>query len=399
MLLFAVAMLLALAFPSGRAAARDAQPVRRDTPATKTEQPASSLAATATKKKNSCCGYRKLSCTEKVVTSNLALCGEGITSDPNHVRFAVIGDYGDGSRCERQVKTMIDAWDKARRLNFIMTVGDNNYEEGKASTLKPNVINFYGKYVKERRFYPALGNHDWYTVKEGSPYKYGTPSVYLNYFSYLASLSPNSDPPVQGRYYKASPHPLLDIFSLDSDFREQDGTCCNSKQASWLKESLANSKAPWKMVFFHHPPYTTARVDAPGYWMRWPYKDWCATSVMSGHEHVYERLSIDGIPYFVNGLGGNEYLYNIEQCTPEPGSQARYNGAHGALLVVANAKQMEFCLYSVNSAEPIDRIRQDLPATECVQATTACTAPQEAEAYCAQQPPAEEPDEPECTIE
>lgn len=38
--------------------------------------------------------------------------------------------------------------------------------------------------------------------------------------------------------------------------------------------------------------------------MRWPFKEWGATAVMSGHAHVYERLEVDNLTYFVNGIGG-----------------------------------------------------------------------------------------------
>jgi hypothetical protein len=344
-----------------------------------------------------CCSDRKLACKHAPVPSDLSLCGQDIAADPNHVRFAVIGDYGEGkSPCEAQVAKMIEGWDKKQRLNFIMTVGDNNYDEGAEDTIQRNIGSIWGSYVQERRFYPALGNHDWETTKKGCPYAWGTPYPYLDYFSYLAPLSPASDPPVQGRYYQASPHPLVDLFALDSDYREQDGTCCDSKQAAWLKGALGASKAPWKLVFFHHPPYSTAKVDLPGVWMRWPYKDWCATAVLSGHEHVYERLNIDNIPYFVNGLGGHPWLYEINACKPEPGSQARYNGAHGAMLVVANAKQMEFCLYSVKSAKPIDKFRQDLPPAGCTPPAGGCTPTPDLASYCKMQPPDEEPDDPAC---
>ena len=44
-----------------------------------------------------------------------------------------------------------------------------------------------------------------------------------------------------------------------------------------------------------------------------------ATAVLAGHDHDYERLIIDGLPYFVNGLGGGG-IYQFT--TPVPGSGA-----------------------------------------------------------------------------
>jgi len=35
--------------------------------------------------------------------------------------------------------------------------------------------------------------------------------------------------------------------------------------------------------------------------MRWLFKAWAADAMLSGFYHVYERLSVDELPYFVNG--------------------------------------------------------------------------------------------------
>ncbi len=77
--------------------------------------------------------------------------------------------------------------------------------------------------------------------------------------------------------------------------------------------------------------------------MRWPFAEWGASVIFSGHDHVYERLMIDGIPYFINGLGGGPiyaFLGNSE------GSQFRYNDDYGALLATADSQQMSFEFYN-----------------------------------------------------
>jgi hypothetical protein len=66
--------------------------------------------------------------------------------------------------------------------------------------------------------------------------------------------------------------------------------------------------------------------------------------VLSGHDHTYERLVINGFPYIVNGAGGAS-LYSFG--TPLAGSVVRYNGANGAMLVEASATQITFRFYSL----------------------------------------------------
>jgi hypothetical protein len=77
--------------------------------------------------------------------------------------------------------------------------------------------------------------------------------------------------------------------------------------------------------------------------MQWPYRVWGADAVFSGHDHVYERLLVDHLFYFVNGLGG-ETLHPFS--TPVPGSQVRYNADFGAMLVEATSQQITFRFYS-----------------------------------------------------
>jgi hypothetical protein len=325
-------------------------------------------------------------------------CGEGIKPDPELVRFAVIGDYGTGeSPCAAQVAQLVAQWEKQSPLDLIMSLGDNNYEHGAASTLRKNVLRYYGDYIKRKVFFPSLGNHDWETVRPAKHYKYGRPYPYLNQFSYLAKHSPKSTPPVEGRYYQVAIKNRVELFALDSNFQEPDGTCCDSKQARWLKSALGRSTVPWKLVYFHHPPFSTAKVDFPGVWMRWPFKQWCASAVLSGHEHVYERLEFDGLPYFINGLGGNPWTYMLESCPVEAGSIVRYNATPGAMLVVANSQQIEFCFYSTaNPNHPVDKYRMVGKPQSCSPPPEDSTPPPEQVEYCRLQPPSKRPVEPAC---
>ena len=71
--------------------------------------------------------------------------------------------------------------------------------------------------------------------------------------------------------------------------------------------------------------------------IQWPFKEWGANLVLSGHDHNYERLVVDGFPYFVNGAGGR----NIRDCgTLIPGSQICYDTDFGAMTITADACRM-----------------------------------------------------------
>lgn len=244
---------------------------------------------------------------------------------PQVVRFAVIGDYGGGGKPEADVATLVKGWD----LDFVITTGDNNYPDGASSTIDENIGQFYHEFIypysgdygegaDANRFFPSLGNHDW---------RPSGAQPYLNYFTL----------PGNERYYDFT-WESLHFFALDSDSHEPDGVGRSSVQATWLQSQLAASTAPWKIVYMHHAPYSSALYGSID-WMQWPFREWGASIVLSGHDHTYERLEIDGLLYVVDGLGGGS-IYQFKD--PLPGSLVRYNGDYGALKVEASETAMIF---------------------------------------------------------
>ena len=250
----------------------------------------------------------------------------------NDIRFAVIGDFGSAGQEEEDVANLVNSWN----VDFIITVGDNNYPDGEASTIDENIGQYYHQYIYPyvgsygegsdvNRFFPSLGNHDWHT---------NPPQPHYDYFEL-----PNNE-----RYYDfvwGNTH----FFAIDSDSDEPDGVTENSVQAQWLQNALASSSAEWQVVYFHHCPYSSSQHGSQEY-MQWPFEEWGASVVLAGHDHVYERVIIDNFPYFVNGLGGRS-KYSFD--SPIPGSEVRYNEDYGAMLVEANLDSIMFKFYSRNN--------------------------------------------------
>jgi len=242
------------------------------------------------------------------------------------VRFAVIGDYGTSDHIERAVAQMVESW----KPEFIATVGDNNYEIGEAETIDRNIGKFFHAYISPykgnygtgaatNRFFPIIGHRDWDSPNGLQPY--------LDYFTL----------PGNERYYDVVWGPVH-LFMLDTDEREPDGATATSVQGRWLERKLAESKAPWKLVFAHHAPYSSGRVPDFQH-MRWPFKAWGADAVLSGYYHVYERLFVGDLPYFVNGLGG-AFISGFGET--DINSRFRYDENNGALLVDAGDAQITF---------------------------------------------------------
>ncbi|HMS33378.1 MAG TPA: metallophosphoesterase [Ignavibacteria bacterium] len=249
----------------------------------------------------------------------------------SQTKFAVIGDYGKAGSNELNVSNLVKSWSP----EFVITLGDNNYEYGAAETIDTNIGKYYSEFIypytgkygtgdKVNRFFPSLGNHDYYTAGA---------APYLSYFTL----------PGNERYYdfiKGNVH----FFALDSNPNEPDGRDSSSVQAQWLKAGLAESSSRYNIVYFHHPPYSSSSVHGSEEIMQWPFREWGATIVLAGHDHTYERLSKENFTYIVNGLGGKS-IYDFG--TPLPESILRYNNNYGAMQVISYHDSIVFKFITV----------------------------------------------------
>lgn len=270
------------------------------------------------------------------------------TASSGTTRLAVIGDFGMDNQAEADVAALVANW----QPDAIITVGDNNYPDGAAATIDNTIGRYYHNFIypykgshgagaTHNRFFPVLGNHDWRTASGTPP----LPTPYLNYFEL----------PGNERYYDVTLG-AVHIFAVDSDPHEPDGIQSTSAQADWLRAALTASTAPWRLVFMHHPPYSSSSTHGSTPEMQWPYAEWGANAVLAGHDHTYERIERDGILYFVNGIGGAA-LYPIG--IPVAGSQVRYNADYGAMLIEATNERITYWAINRNGVE-IDKIEQKI---------------------------------------
>jgi hypothetical protein len=299
-------------------------------------------------------------------------------SDSDKVEFAIIGDYGADAEgygdSEKSVAKMVENWDPA----FIISLGDNNYKNGEAETIVENIGKYYCDYIynkgastkdrcdgwadehKTNLFFPSLGNHDW-IAKNAQPY--------LDYFTKL---------PGNRRYYDFVRGPVH-FFVIDSEskqaceeywceegtsckecdqqppvYYEPDGTSPDSKQGQWLRDKLKESTSPWKLVYFHHAPYSCKGGSA---WMQWPFKEWGANAVLAGHKHIYERGWLNDqqdFPYFVNGTGGTK----LSKCKPDDCSskfvEVIIQQLWGAMWAKATTTEISFKYYDAETGSKLD---------------------------------------------
>ncbi|HSN44183.1 MAG TPA: metallophosphoesterase [Propionibacteriaceae bacterium] len=274
-----------------------------------------------------------------------------VPSEGSSTTFAIIGDYGRDNDTAAAVAGRVDSWDPA----FVISVGDGYYAKaGGKGTAKYDESTgaHYCRWLagitttgercptglaQQNAFFPTMGNHDYTDARP-------SPDTYLTYFDLpgdgLVSSSGNE------RYYDYVRGPVH-FFVLNSNGQETEGIGSTSSQAQWLQAQLTASTSAWNIVYDHHPPYSSDADHGSTQQLQWPFAEWGADAVISGHAHTYERIMRDGIVYFVNGLGGSPH---DDFTTPVRGSVVRYNDGWGAQKVTATPAALTFEFFDVDGS-------------------------------------------------
>jgi len=199
-----------------------------------------------------------------------------LPNQPDSLKFAIIGDSGTGSSSQHKVAEMLIAARAKFPYEFVLMMGDNLYSGSGPKDYKKKFEEPYKVLLDSGlKFYAALGNHDNTDEKNYKPFNMGGQ-----------------------RYYTFKPKNGVRVFALDSNYMDQP-------QLQWLEKELTASGSDWKIVFFHHPLYSSGmhgsdiqlRAQLEPLFLKHG-----VDVVFSGHEHFYERIKPQkGIYYFTSG--------------------------------------------------------------------------------------------------
>ncbi len=171
------------------------------------------------------------------------------------------------------------------------------------------------------------------------------------------------------------------FFALDSNRNDAwSGSDTTSKQYQWWKAAMRKATERWKIVYFHHAPYDSGTRHRGDTQMRaWNFESSGVTAVLAGHEHVYERVVLNGVPFITNGIGGRHlhgfrkpYAPGSTVRYPQPGESTPEDKRFGAMLVEANDTTITFEEWNVDrklidrwptGAEPIKTAPAQPPPT------------------------------------
>ena len=199
---------------------------------------------------------------------------------PDSFKFAVLGNSGTGEQAQYELAEQMAALQQRFKYELVLLLG-GNVQGGE----RPQ--DFVNKFEKPYRplldagvkFYAALGNDD---AREQRYYKN---------FNMNGKL-----------HYTFDPRPDVLFVALES-------TYIDTAQIEWLEAMLTNSKSAWRIVYLHHPLYSSARRHGSDSALRGRLETLFlkhhVSVVFSARDAVYERTRPqNGITYFVVGSGG-----------------------------------------------------------------------------------------------
>lgn len=232
------------------------------------------------------------------------------------------GSYVPASGLMLTAPAMRESCDR-RRCDFAVMLGDNIYPDGatlgadgvddatRFHELFDRPFSALGDGVADFRIYTVLGNHDWHTSREGAllqlDYMEQSPKFYMDGLFYTVR-----PPSGQGS---------IELFAIDTEMllastdvrravRNEDGsehvhddlvnrrasavprTEDEMRMVDWLRDSLRESDADWKIVLAHHPMWSSGgekfeQARAIRRLIR-PIVCRYADAYLAGHEHMLE---------------------------------------------------------------------------------------------------------------
>ena len=195
------------------------------------------------------------------------------------LKFAVIGDNGDGSKAQYEVGAQMTLVRATFPYEFVIMLGDNMYGRQRPRDFVAKFERPYAPILQAGvPFYAALGNHD--------------SSATLSYDGFNMA----------GKRYYTFARKNVRFFVLDTNLLERT-------QIEWFNDRLRETREEWRIAYFHHPLYSDGNRHGSNEELRVLLEPLLVEHgvrvVFAGHDHIYARSRAQkGIVHFVEGSSG-----------------------------------------------------------------------------------------------
>lgn len=222
------------------------------------------------------------------------------------VRMLVLGDSGTGSDGQLAVRDAL----MEGQYDLFLHMGDMAYGDGRYDEFEAYFFDVYRDLMHSVPVFPAIGNHE-YITNVGRPYR----DVY--------HLLENAWREEDRELYYSFDYGNIHFTCLDSNeaslipiYLDTNGRMTDD-MFDWMIDDITGSDAEWKIVFMHHPFYSssergirTNNIER----FRVLLEQAGVDLILAGHDHHYERTNPlrdgcnamlpDGLPEIIAGGSG-----------------------------------------------------------------------------------------------
>lgn len=237
------------------------------------------------------------------------------------LRFWVQGDPGYFNDGARAVYAAMRQWvaDHPRSgrppFDLWLTTGDNGYSSGRDRDYQAALFDAYPELLRTIPYVPVYGNHDARRL------------AFFRLFSFPQQGEGGGEPSGSQHYFSFD-YGNVHFIVLDSEETDLDR---DGAMHAWLRLDLAVTQQPWRIVLFHHPPYSRSTHDSDSWRdslgrmikMRENFlpllEQHGVDLVLSGHSHSYERSYLLRCHY-----GKSDTFKPAMMVQPDDGNEAPY---------------------------------------------------------------------------
>jgi acid phosphatase len=259
------------------------------------------------------------------------------------LNFLIVGDWGrNGEPDQAAVAAQMGVAAQVAGAKFVISVGDNFYEDGVASVTDPqwqsSFENVYTAPSLQVPWHAVLGNHDYHgdcdaqIAYAGASRRWHMPARYFTRTEHIDAAHA-----VDFFFLDTTPMATLDASEMvyHGNVRSQNVP----KQVAWLESALKASTAPWKIVVGHHPVYSGGEHGDTPYIIEnilpllQKYK---VQAYFNGHDHDMQHLQAGSVNLFCSG-GGSKPRVKIKDLP-----QTKFaKGCSGFTAVALQADKMD----------------------------------------------------------
>jgi tartrate-resistant acid phosphatase type 5 len=248
--------------------------------------------------------------TQGVVASRFLPANLQAAPEPGGLNFLIFGDWGrQGEQDQVEVAEQMAKAAQDIGAKFVISVGDNFYENGVTSVNDPHwrasFEDVYHQAPLQVPWHVILGNHDYHGNCEAQMAYHAT-NPRWNMPARYYQQSHLLDGGITADFFYLDTTPMLKGHHTESKAHKEAATQDVRQQLDWFKAALAASKAPWKIVIGHHPIYSGGlHGDTPEL-----IRDILpllhengVQAYFNGHDHDLQHLTAGEVNLFDTGAG------------------------------------------------------------------------------------------------